>query len=143
MADMNIREKFFDDLAKGARWDVGVSIARGNPLPLDANSVFESYEDLETYAAGVLAYPGQVVAVVNADSTVIYYLDQQKAIKPVGVIPAGDDKSIVMDENDVISLHDFGKAYYKYIEEKDGVAAHYERVVVGEPIEEGSEEKYA
>lgn len=140
---MNIRDKFFDDLAKGARWDVGVSIARGNPLPLDANSVFGSYAELETYAAGVLAYPGQVVAVVNADSTVIYYLDQEKAIQPVGVIPAGDEKSIEIDENDVISLHDFGKAYYRYIAEDGDVPAHYERVVVGEPIEEGSEEKYA
>lgn len=129
---MNIREKFFDDLAKGARWDVGVSIARGNPLPLDANSVFESYEDLETYAAGVLAYPGQVVAVVNADSTVIYYLDQEKAIKPVGVIPAGDGKTIEMDENDVISLHDFGKYFYKYIAAEGDVPAHYEKVEVSE-----------
>lgn len=129
---MNVRDKFFDDLAKGARWDVGVSIARGNPLPLDANSVFGSYAELETYAAGVLAYPGQVVAVVNADSTVIYYLDQEKAIQPVGVIPAGDEKSIDIDENDVISLHDFGKVYYKYVEEEGEVAAHYEKVTVSE-----------
>ena len=130
MADLTIREKFFDDLAKGARWDVGVSIARGNPLPLDANSVFESYADLETYAAGVLAYPGQVVAVVNADSTGIYYLDQEKAIKPVGVIPAGDNLSIDMDENDVVSLHNFGKVFYKYVAENGDVAAHYEKVEV-------------
>ena len=130
MADLTIREKFFDDLAKGARWDVGVSIARGNPLPLDANSVFESYVDLETYAAGVLAYPGQVVAVVNADSTGIYYLDQEKAIKPVGVIPAGDELSVDMDDNDVISLHNFGKVFYKYVAENGDVAAHYEKVDV-------------
>lgn len=132
MADLTIREKFFDDLAKGARWDVGVSIARGNPLPLDANSVFESYADLETYAAGVLAYPGQVVAVVNADSTSIYYLDQEKAIKPVGVIPAGDELSVDMDDNDVISLHNFGKVFYKYVAEAGDVAAHYEKVVVSD-----------
>ena len=132
MADLTIREKFFDDLAKGARWDVGVSIARGNPLPLDANSVFESYADLETYAAGVLAYPGQVVAVVNADSTGIYYLDQEKAIKPVGVIPAGDELSVDMDDNDVISLHNFGKVFYKYVAEAGDVAAHYEKVVVSD-----------
>lgn len=130
MADLTIREKFFDDLAKGARWDVGVSIARGNPLPLDANSVFESYADLETYAAGVLAYPGQIVAVVNADSTGVYYLDQEKAIKPVGVIPAGDNLSIDMDENDVMSLHNFGKVFYKYVAENGDVAAHYEKVEV-------------
>lgn len=132
MADLTIREKFFDDLAKGARWDVGVSIARGNPLPLDANSVFESYADLETYAAGVLAYPGQVVAVVNADSTGIYYLDQKKAIKPVGVIPAGDELSVDMDDNDVISLHNFGKVFYKYVAENGDVAAHYEKVDVSD-----------
>lgn len=132
MADLTIREKFFDDLAKGARWDVGVSIARGNPLPLDANSVFESYADLETYAAGVLAYPGQVVAVVNADSTGIYYLDQEKAIKPVGVIPAGDELSVDMDDNDVISLHNFGKVFYKYVAENGDVAAHYEKVEVSD-----------
>ena len=132
MADLTIREKFFDDLAKGARWDVGVSIARGNPLPLDANSVFESYADLETYAAGVLAYPGQVVAVVNADSTGIYYLDQEKAIKPVGVIPAGDELSVDMDDNDVISLHNFGKVFYKYVAENGDVAAHYEKVDVSD-----------
>lgn len=130
MADLTIREKFFDDLAKGARWDVGVSIARGNPLPLDANSVFESYADLEAYAAGVLAYPGQIVAVVNADSTGVYYLDQEKAIKPVGVIPAGDNLSIDMDENDVVSLHNFGKVFYKYVAENGDVAAHYEKVEV-------------
>ena len=132
MADLTIREKFFDNLAKGARWDVGVSIARGNPLPLDANSVFESYADLETYAAGVLAYPGQVVAVVNADSTGIYYLDQEKAIKPVGVIPVGDELSVDMDNNDVISLHNFGKVFYKYVAENGDVAAHYEKVVVSD-----------
>jgi hypothetical protein len=70
-----IRDKFFEDKAIGALWDVAVSIKRGNPLPLDSNSVFDSYSALETYAAGVLAYPGQIVAVVNADSTGIYYLD--------------------------------------------------------------------
>ena len=70
-----IREDFFTAKAKGSLWDVAVSIKRGNPLPLDADSIFESYTALEAYAADVLAYPGQVVAVVNEDSTGIYYLD--------------------------------------------------------------------
>ena len=115
---MSIRDDFFAAKAKGSLWDVAVSIKRGNPLPLDADSIFNSYEALEAYAADVLAYPGQIVAVVNADSTGIYYLDQNLAIQPVGVIPAGDNLSIDMDENDVISLHDFGKAFYKYIPEE-------------------------
>ena len=83
-------DKFFADKAVGALWDVAVSIKRGNPLPLDADSIFESYAALEAYAADVLAYPGQLVAVVEEDSTGIYYLDQNLAIQPVGVIPTGD-----------------------------------------------------
>lgn len=129
---MSIRDDFFAAKAKGSLWDVAVSIKRGNPLPLDADSIFESYAALEAYAADVLAYPGQVVAVVNADSTGIYYLDQNLAIKPVGVIPAGDNVSVEMDENDVISLHDFGKAFYKYVPANGDVAAHYEKVEVSE-----------
>ena len=113
---MSIRDDFFANKAVGALWDVAVSIKRGNPLPLDSNSVFESYEALETYASGVLAYPGQVVAVVNADSTGIYYLDQDLAIKEVGSVPVADDKSIVVKDG-IISLHDYGSAYYKYIPE--------------------------
>lgn len=98
------REDFFAAKAKGSLWDVAVSIKRGNPLPLDADSIFESYTALEAYAADVLAYPGQVVAVVNADSTGIYYLDQNCAINPVGIIPQGDSKSIEVTDTGVISL---------------------------------------
>lgn len=101
---MSIREDFFAAKAKGSLWDVAVSIKRGNPLPLDADSIFESYAALEAYAADVLAYPGQVVAVVNTDSTGIYYLDQNLAIQPVGVIPVGDNKTIEVSEAGAISL---------------------------------------
>ena len=65
---------FFDKLSKGARWDVGVSIARGNPLPLDANSVFKSIEDANAYIAGVLAYPGQYITVVGENETAAYVI---------------------------------------------------------------------
>ena len=101
---MSIRDDFFAAKAKGSLWDVAVSIKRGNPLPLDADSIFESYSALEAYAADVLAYPGQLVAVVNADSTGIYYLDQNLAIQPVGVIPTGDSKTIEVTETGAISL---------------------------------------
>lgn len=101
---MSIRDDFFAAKAKGSLWDVAVSIKRGNPLPLDADSIFESYAALEAYAADVLAYPGQLVAVVNTDSTGIYYLDQDLAIQPVGMIPVGDDKTIEVTAEGAISL---------------------------------------
>lgn len=105
---MSIRDDFFAAKAKGSLWDVAVSIKRGNPLPIDADSVFESYSALETYASDVLAYPGQVVAVVNEDSTEIYYLDQNLAIQPVGVIPVGGEAISV--ENGEISAVVDGKS---------------------------------
>ena len=143
------REEFFNKQANASLWDVAVSIKRGNPLPLDADSIFESYEALESYAADVLAYPGQIVAVVEEDATGIYYLDQNCAIQPVGVVPTGDDKSIEVSEDSVFSLHDFGKAFYKYIpEEKNETGevtkeAGYEKVEVSEsnPWKAGLEPK--
>ena len=98
------REEFFNKQANASLWDVAVSIKRGNPLPLDADSIFESYEALESYAADVLAYPGQIVAVVEEDATGIYYLDQNLAIQPVGVVPSGDSKTIEVTTNGMISL---------------------------------------
>lgn len=98
------REEFFNKQANASLWDVAVSIKRGNPLPLDADSIFESYEALESYAADVLAYPGQIVAVVEEDATGIYYLDQNCAIQPVGVVPSGDSKTIEVTTNGMISL---------------------------------------
>lgn len=62
------REEFFNKKNAGALWDVGVSINRTNPLPLDKNAVFEDYDKALTYAKGVLAYPGQFIAVVGTES---------------------------------------------------------------------------
>lgn len=98
------REEFFNKQANASLWDVAVSIKRGNPLPLDADSIFESYEALESYAADVLAYPGQIVAVVEENATGIYYLDQNCAIQPVGVVPTGDSKTIEVTAAGAISL---------------------------------------
>ena len=69
------REEFFAALAGGARWDVGVSINRTNPLPLDANSVFETLLDAENYAkTNVLAYPGQIITVVDTATVTAYVI---------------------------------------------------------------------
>ena len=68
------REEFFAAKNKGALWDVGVSINRTNPLPLDKNAVFDTYENALAYAKGVLAYPGQFIAVVGEDAVTGYLI---------------------------------------------------------------------
>lgn len=100
------REDFFDAKSKGALWDVGVSIKRGNPLPIDADSVFSTYEEAQTYAQGVLSYPGQVLAVVAEDATTIYYLDNNCELQEVGGAVSVDGKSIVIDEDGTVSIKD-------------------------------------
>ena len=105
---------FFDNLNGGARWDVGVSINRSNSLPLDANSVFASLEAAQNYAAGnpaegtlANAYPGQVLAVVTDAETIIYYIDANMTLQPVGNtkevmeyignIPEGSDAKTIIE----------------------------------------------
>lgn len=95
---MTVRDTFFENKANAALWDVAVSIKRGNPLPLDSNSVFASYEELEAYAAGPLAYPGQIVAVVGEEETNLYYLDQNLQICAVSASPS-------IPEGEVIELY--------------------------------------
>ena len=101
-----IRNKFFDSLAKGAKWDVGVSINRTNPLPLDQYSVFKSETDLDAYIGGAFSYPGQIVALVGESETVIYYLAEKADHSglekiEVGSMPGVDNNSIEIkiDEN--------------------------------------------
>jgi hypothetical protein len=111
---MSIRDDFFEAQAKASLWDVAVSIKRGNPLPLDANSVFKALgtiggEDyagsLREYAASnPVAYPGQICAVVGEAATTIYYLDQNLEVQQVGIIPTGDEKTIEVTPAGAISL---------------------------------------
>lgn len=70
------REEFFEKLNAGAKWDVGVAIARTNPLPLDANEIFDSVASMETYIkSNALAYPGQIVVVLGETETAAYLIN--------------------------------------------------------------------
>lgn len=70
------REEFFNKLKTGAKWDVGVAINRTNPVPLDANEIFESVAMMETYIkSNALAYPGQIVVVLGDTETAAYLVN--------------------------------------------------------------------
>lgn len=64
------------NLSSAADWDVGVSIHRTNPVPLDSTGIFMSLEDAQAYARGeklnknqdgATAYVGQILTVVDPD----------------------------------------------------------------------------
>ena len=70
------RDEFFTALENGAKWDIGVAINRTNPVPIDANSVFKTLTELQTYAeTNPVAHPGQLVAVVGESETAAYIIN--------------------------------------------------------------------
>lgn len=98
--------EFFTKLNSGATWSAGVSFKRAASLPLERYAVHASYAEAEAYAStNAVAYPGQILAVVETTGTSIYYIDQNMALQPVGVIPAGDGKTISVSDDGVISLY--------------------------------------
>ena len=114
---------------------------RTNPTPLDATSVWNSLDDLKAYAqTNPVAYIGQVLSLVAYDeenknvTEVKAYIIKDAAgnIEEVGSATLGDDKTITLD-NGTLSLNNWGKEYYKWIdpvgeEGEDGyVAGHHEK----------------
>ena len=116
---MAITNDFFAALndPNAAMWSAGVAFNRSNPLPLDKWSVFQTMDEAVTYAeSNAVAYPGQLIAVYDADSKVMTaYILQESAevaegeaakLEPVavGTTPVGDESTIVVAEDGTVSL---------------------------------------
>lgn len=142
--------KLYGEIASSALMSFDKSFARLNGQPLDSSEVYYSKSAAETYAAGAGAYIGQKIVVIE-DNVVTHYSIEDAAgtLKELGAKPIGDEKSIEVSSG-VIGIHDFGKAYYKYIpevkDEESGEVtkeASYEKVEVSEsnPWKAGLEPK--
>lgn len=122
---------------KGNKMDFGNSIIRGNGVPLDITSVYDSFDSAVIYAAtNPVAYEGQLVAVTENNETIVYVISpasQEKKtigeveydvyLARVGSVTLGDGDSIVLDEETgVLSLKGFADAEVKtrLIKDADG-----------------------
>lgn len=114
---MLTRDELFSKQTSGAKWDVAVAIKRGNPLPLDNSSIFKTYEDAAEYAANSpIAYPTQIVAVLNEDGTNEYYgITQSGTLESIGGSSVDVDNLSVMLNGSKLSLKNFGTQYYKHV----------------------------
>ena len=102
--------EFFEKLNSGATWSAGVSFKRANALPLERYSVHASLSDAQTYAStNPVAYPGQIIAVVENDSTGVYYIDHTMNLKEVGKLPTGDNKTITISDDGKLSYKEVTK----------------------------------
>lgn len=132
---------------------------RTNPAPLDASAVWTSLDELKNYAAtSAVAYVGQILSLVAYDedtqaiTSVKAYIikDTEGNIEEVGSATLGDNKTIVL-ENGTLSLNNWGKEYYKWIDpvgeegEEGYVAGHHEKytMVEGDTWPAGLEPKAA
>ena len=119
---------------------------RTNPAPLDASAVWTSLEGLRNYAAtNPVAYVGQILSLVayneetEAITEVKAYIIKDAAgnIEEVGSATLGDTKTIELEDG-VLSLKNWGKEYYKWVDpvgeegEEGYVAGHHEKYVMAE-----------
>lgn len=117
------------------------AINRTNPQPVDKTLVWNSLEALKNYAAtDPVAYVGQVLSLVAYDAEtakiteVKAYIIKDEAgnIEEVGSATLGDNKTIALEEG-VLSLNNWGKEYYKWVDpvgeegEEGYVAGHHEK----------------
>ena len=122
---------------KGNKMDFGNSIIRGNGVPLDITSVYDSFDSAVIYAAtNPVAYEGQLVAVTENNETIVYVISpavqEKKTIDEVeynvylarvGSVTLGDGDTIVLnEETGVLSLKGFADAgtNTKLIKNADG-----------------------
>lgn len=141
--------KLYGEIASSTLMSFDKSFARLNGQPLDSSEVYYSLDAAKTYAASAGAYIGQKIVVIENNVVTHYSIeDAAGTLKELGAKPLSDNKSIEINGN-VISMHNFGKAFYKYYPEtKDAEGtvtkeAYYEKVEVSDenPWKAGLEPK--
>ena len=104
-------KNYTEILALANKNNMGLSntIKRDYGIPLDYSSVQESYEKALEYAqSSTLAYIGQPISV--GDILYVVTTAENGYLKQVGVKPVGDEKSIEVSEEGVVSIYGFEAA---------------------------------
>ena len=104
----------------GNKMGLSNAITRDNGIPLDLSSVYNTYEDAVVYAATkAIAYQNQVIAaegivyVIVAEpqgKVKIGEVEYDNYLKPVGTAPSGDDASISVTAEGLVSVFGFATA---------------------------------
>lgn len=122
--------KLYGEIAASALLTLDKSFSRALGQPLDSTEIYYSLTAAQEYAAGANAYVGQKIAVIENNIVTHYSIeDTEGTLKELGSNVVSDNKSIEVSSG-IIKMHDFGKAYYKYIAETADQEAHYEKVEV-------------
>lgn len=126
----------------GGYMPLPISIKRGNPIPLDATSIWYDYDSMAHYAAtDVTAYVGQILVHVDeaAEVAKVYVIASpagdltlvgEDASSGSGSAINVDNHTIELDSENLLRLKDFGVRYYRYVaasedEEGNPIPASY------------------
>ena len=100
-----------------------VSFKPQSAFPLDSRSMFGTYN--EAYVAAQSAenagstntiyYIGQILTVFENGIVSHYSIQADKTLKAIGASVIGDEKTITVGEDGVLSLKNFGVKYFKYV----------------------------
>ena len=106
-----------------------LSIARGNPIPVDSTMVWYNEAEMKEYAAnGATAYVGQILSLVDevgGAAKAFIIANAAGDLLEVGSATLGDDKTITLGEGGVLALKNWGVQYYKWVEgENEGEGEH-------------------
>lgn len=99
-------------MADFGKLNFSVSFNPTSGFPLDARYYFSSLETAQTAAASAVEvgsaegtyFIGQNLVVVESDTATLYVIQPNKTLKPVGSTPLGDNKTIEVSPDGVISL---------------------------------------
>ena len=96
------------------------AINRGSAIPLDASSVYFTYDEMAAYAASnPIAYVGQILSLVDSENsnqvTAYIITDEAGSLQEVGSATLGDNKTIVLDtDTGALGLKNWGVQYYRW-----------------------------
>lgn len=131
-----------------SKLDWAMPFQRTGNFPLDRTDLFSTYADAVKYAAGNTSdpdsrglcgtsYVGQVITVFENDVVTVYKIQADRSLSEVGTATLGDQRTIDLGDG-TLSLHNFGKQYYKWVDAtgEEGtdnyVAGHHELQIVDE-----------
>lgn len=105
-------------MAEFGKLNFAVAFNPQTAFPLDARYLFTSLAEAQEAAQGAVEvgsstgtyFFGQEIVVVENQEATLYVIQPNKTLKAVGTVPVGDNKSIIINEDNQIAVKGFAEA---------------------------------
>lgn len=105
-------------IEKLSKLNFSIPFAPTSAFPLNYNQVFDSLEKAQQAAqsaeeigsTNTIYYYGMEIMVITQDEATLYVIQPNKTLKAVGTVPVGDNKSIIINQDNQIAVKGFAEA---------------------------------